>query len=260
MRLGIELGIPVVGRVALVGRRRRRGRGVAARLGPGPGRWRTRRAWCRRAGRGGPCVSGPALLLGLVDQVVMTDRRVRLRHRTRHGDRAFTGVPSTGPGSAARGARAPAVSPPLVVDDDADALAGSARSSTTYPTTTSTTRRGPPTTRSTATAARRSRGGAGRGRPRRTTCATSSATCSTAGSFLELRPACAQHRHRARPARRSHGRRRRQPAEQRAGTLDIDASRKAARFVQWCDAFNLPLLTFVDTSGFEPGTDLEWRA
>ena len=45
----------------------------------------------------------------------------------------------------------------------------------------------------------------------------------------------------------------------RAGTLDIDASLKAARFVQWCDAFNFPLLTFVDTPGFEPGRDLEWR-
>jgi acetyl-CoA carboxylase carboxyltransferase component len=47
--------------------------------------------------------------------------------------------------------------------------------------------------------------------------------------------------------------------KQRAGTLDIDASRKGARFVQWCDAFNVPLLTFVDTPGYEPGTDLEWR-
>ncbi len=45
----------------------------------------------------------------------------------------------------------------------------------------------------------------------------------------------------------------------RAGALDIDASRKAARFVQWCDAFNLPIVTFVDTPGFEPGKDLEWR-
>ncbi len=46
---------------------------------------------------------------------------------------------------------------------------------------------------------------------------------------------------------------------QRAGTIDIDASRKAARFVQWCDSFNLPIITFVDTPGFEPGKDLEWR-
>lgn len=47
--------------------------------------------------------------------------------------------------------------------------------------------------------------------------------------------------------------------QQRAGTIDIEASEKAARFVQWCDCFNLPLLTFVDTPGFEPGKDLEWR-
>ena len=45
----------------------------------------------------------------------------------------------------------------------------------------------------------------------------------------------------------------------RAGTIDIEASEKAARFVQWCDCFNLPLITFVDTPGFEPGKDLEWR-
>jgi acetyl-CoA carboxylase carboxyltransferase component len=45
----------------------------------------------------------------------------------------------------------------------------------------------------------------------------------------------------------------------RAGTLDIEASRKAARFVQCSDAFNVPILTFVDTPGFEPGKDLEWR-
>jgi acetyl-CoA carboxylase carboxyltransferase component len=46
---------------------------------------------------------------------------------------------------------------------------------------------------------------------------------------------------------------------QRAGTLDIEASRKAARFVATCDVFNLPIVTFVDTPGFEPGRDLEWR-
>jgi acetyl-CoA carboxylase carboxyltransferase component len=44
-----------------------------------------------------------------------------------------------------------------------------------------------------------------------------------------------------------------------AGTLDIPASQKAARFVAMCDAFNLPLLTLVDTPGFYPGKDLEWR-
>jgi propionyl-CoA carboxylase beta chain len=42
-----------------------------------------------------------------------------------------------------------------------------------------------------------------------------------------------------------------------AGVLDIDASEKAARFVRFCDAFNIPLLTFEDVPGFLPGTDQE---
>ena len=46
---------------------------------------------------------------------------------------------------------------------------------------------------------------------------------------------------------------------QYAGTLDIDASEKAARFVRTCDAFNIPVLTFVDVPGFLPGTDQEWN-
>jgi len=45
---------------------------------------------------------------------------------------------------------------------------------------------------------------------------------------------------------------------QLAGCLDIDASEKAARFVRTCDAFNVPVLTFVDVPGFLPGTDQEW--
>ena len=44
-----------------------------------------------------------------------------------------------------------------------------------------------------------------------------------------------------------------------AGTLDINASEKAARFVRTCDAFNIPVLTFVDVPGFLPGTDQEWN-
>ncbi len=44
-----------------------------------------------------------------------------------------------------------------------------------------------------------------------------------------------------------------------AGTLDIAASEKAARFVRTCDAFNIPVLTFVDVPGFLPGTDQEWE-
>jgi propionyl-CoA carboxylase beta chain len=44
-----------------------------------------------------------------------------------------------------------------------------------------------------------------------------------------------------------------------AGTLDINASEKAARFVRTCDAFNVPVVTFVDVPGFLPGTSQEWN-
>lgn len=45
-----------------------------------------------------------------------------------------------------------------------------------------------------------------------------------------------------------------------AGVLDINASTKAARFVRFCDCFNIPLLVFEDVPGFLPGTDQEWKA
>ena len=45
-----------------------------------------------------------------------------------------------------------------------------------------------------------------------------------------------------------------------AGVLDINASRKAARFVRFCDAFNIPIVTLVDVPGFLPGTQLEYGA
>ncbi len=43
-----------------------------------------------------------------------------------------------------------------------------------------------------------------------------------------------------------------------AGVLDIEASKKAARFIRFCDAFNIPLLTFEDVPGFMPGREQEW--
>ena len=45
---------------------------------------------------------------------------------------------------------------------------------------------------------------------------------------------------------------------QLAGTLDINSSEKAARFLRFCDAFNIPILTLVDVPGFLPGTEQEW--
>src|SRR5699024_7960645 len=44
-----------------------------------------------------------------------------------------------------------------------------------------------------------------------------------------------------------------------AGVLDVDSSKKAARFTRFCDAFNIPLLVLVDVPGFLPGTDQEWN-
>ncbi len=63
----------------------------------------------------------------------------------------------------------------------------------------------------------------------------------------------------ARMAGRSIGVVANQPAHL-AGVLDIHSSQKAARFVRFCDAFNIPLLTVVDVPGFLPGTDQEWNA
>jgi propionyl-CoA carboxylase beta chain len=44
-----------------------------------------------------------------------------------------------------------------------------------------------------------------------------------------------------------------------AGVLDVESSRKGARFVRFCDSFNIPLLVLVDVPGFLPGTDQEWH-
>ena len=44
----------------------------------------------------------------------------------------------------------------------------------------------------------------------------------------------------------------------KAGTLDIDASDKASRFIRFCDAFNIPIVNLVDVPGYLPGTDQEW--
>lgn len=80
------------------------------------------------------------------------------------------------------------------------------------------------------------------------------------GSFLEVHKDYAENIivGFARLAGRSIGIVANQPASM-AGVLDIDASKKAARFVRFCDAFNIPLLVLVDVPGFLPGTDQEWN-
>jgi propionyl-CoA carboxylase beta chain len=79
------------------------------------------------------------------------------------------------------------------------------------------------------------------------------------GAFLEIQPAHAENIvcGFARLGGHAVGVVGNQPAAL-AGVLDIDASVKAARFVRTCDAFNVPLLTFVDVPGFLPGTEQEW--
>lgn len=81
-----------------------------------------------------------------------------------------------------------------------------------------------------------------------------------ADSFLEIHPDYAENVvvGFARLGGRSIGVVANQPASL-AGVLDVEASRKAARFVRTCDCFNVPLLVLVDVPGFLPGTDQEWR-
>ena len=93
-----------------------------------------------------------------------------------------------------------------------------------------------------------------------TTCTTSSPRCSTTRSSSRSR-SCSRRTSIVgfgRVEGHSVGVVANQPM-QFAGTLDIDASEKAARFVRFCDAFNIPVLTFVDVPGFLPGTDQEWN-
>ena len=95
-------------------------------------------------------------------------------------------------------------------------------------------------------------------RDSRTTCTTCCAASSTTATLLEIQPGWAANIivGFARLGGRSVGIVAQQPAVL-AGALDIDASVKAARFVRTCDAFNVPLVTFVDVPGFLPGVAQE---
>jgi acetyl-CoA carboxylase carboxyltransferase component len=261
VRLGVELGVPVVGAVATSGADVSEGVAslhawgcVARALNDASGVVPTLLAVV------GPCVSGPALLLGLVDQVVMTTDA--FAYVTGPDTvTTFTGMPvSRGElgGAAVHDLRSGVAA--VVVDDDADALAALATILDYLPDHHLDD---PPWFADPDLVDRE--------------CTRAAAAVPDdpsasydvrdvisdvvdAGSLFELR---ARHAPNlvtalARIGGRPIGVLANQPS-QRAGTLDIDASRKGARFVQWCDAFNVPLVTFVDTPGFEPGTDLEWR-
>jgi len=208
----------------------------------------------------GPAVSGPALLLGLADIVVMTDDAYAFVSGPAMVQR-FTGVPvSTRTlGGPAVHARSSGVASILVDDRDA-ALAVLAELLALLPSHTDEL----PPRWPCADPADRLTPEAGAVLPE-------SATGSydvrdilrivvDDGDLLELRAPWAPNLVTALAtiAGRPVGVVANQP-QSIAGTLDIPGSQKGARFVAFCDAFNLPLVTFVDTPGFHPGKDLEWR-
>jgi acetyl-CoA carboxylase carboxyltransferase component len=261
VRTGIELGVPVVGVVATSGADV--GEGVAGLHAWG----RVARALTDASGVVptllavvGPCLSGPALLLGLADQVVMTADAFAYVSGPDTVE-AFTGVPTSRHalgGAAVHGERSGLAA--LVVDDEDDARGALCDLLSYLP---ANSLEDPPRTPSADTIDRdcsRATGAV----PARAAATYDVRTVVTdvldTDTFLELRPGYAANlvTGMGRLGGRPVGVIANQPCR-RAGTIDIGASRKAARFVQWCDAFNVPLVTFVDTPGFEPGRDLEWR-
>jgi acetyl-CoA carboxylase carboxyltransferase component len=261
VRQGIELGIPVVGVLASSGADVTEG--VASLHAWG----RVAGALCDASGVVptalavvGPCVSGPALLLGIADVVVMTSDAFAYVSGPDTVS-AFTGVRVNhrGLGGAAMHERRSGVAA-LVVGDEHQAQQALHSVLDYLPANHLAD---PPRYDSEDPVDRDCRHAAA------TVPASTNAAYDVRDviedvldqeSFLELR------RHHAPNIVTGLGRLggatvgvvANQP-QQRAGTLDIEASEKAARFVQWCDCFNVPLLTFVDTPGFEPGKDLEWR-
>ena len=260
-RLAVESGVPIVGTIASSGADVTEGAAslhawglIAKALGDASGVVPTLLTVV------GPCVSGPALLLGIADVVVMTDEAFAYVSGP-DTVRAFTGIDvdhRTLGGAAMHGARSGVAT--CVVADEAGAQETVASVLDYLPSNhLDDPPRWPcddPVDRDCARAASIV--------PARPNASYDVRVVLDdvldSGSFLELRGR--QARNMVTGLGRLDGRTvgvvANQP-EHRAGTIDIEASEKAARFVQWCDCFNVPLLTFVDTPGFEPGRDLEWR-
>ena len=208
----------------------------------------------------GPAVSGPALLLGLADQVVLTKDAYAFVSGP-HMVQAFTGVPVTnvGLGGAGTHARATGVAS-LLVEDTADAWLAISELVALLPANTDDL----PPVFPNADAEDRPTPEAGALLP-----ATPTGSYDVRdvircivddGELLDLRAGWAANlvTGLGTIGGRPIGIVANQPSTV-AGTLDIPASQKGARFVDFCDAFNIPLVTFVDTPGFYPGKDLEWR-
>ena len=208
----------------------------------------------------GPAVSGPALLLGLADQVVMTEQAYAFVSGPAMV-RDFTGedVSNRSLGGAGVHARQTGVAA-LVVPDGAAARDAVADMLQYLPDNTDE----PPPTLWTADPVDRPTPEAGDLLPLTATGSYDTRDVLRVlvddGELLELRAAWAPNLVTALASLDGQpvGIVANQP-QALAGTLDIAASQKGARFVAFCDAFNLPILTVVDTPGFYPGKDLEWR-
>jgi acetyl-CoA carboxylase carboxyltransferase component len=261
VRLALDAGVPVVGEMATSGADVTEGVASLAAWG------RVARALADASGTvpvvlsvNGPCVGGPSLLLGLADHVVMTaDAYAYVSGPLAAA--SFTGVTTDHAelgGADVHAGRSGVAS--LVVHDETEAAAAVADLLSYLPSNHLDAAppwpADDPFDRPSKVAASVV--------PERPTASYDVRTVigdvCDADSFLEVRAALATNvvTGYARLGGTSVGVIANQPRSQ-AGTLDIEASRKAARFVQCCDAFGLPLLTFVDCGGFRPGRDLEWR-
>ena len=261
VRLALELGIPVVGELSTAGA------DVFEGL-PSLHAWgRVAAALSQASGAVpvifsvvGPCVSGPALLLGMADHVVMTtDAYAYVSGAQAVAD--FTGVTTTREalgGSAVHDTRTGLAS--IVARDTDDARWAVVDLLSYLP---SNYLEGPPVTACSDPVDRPCRAAA-EAVPSRAMASYDmrSVVCDVLDheSFLEVRAATAAN------VVTGYGRLGGVPVgvianqpSQKAGTLDIEAARKAARFVQACDAFGLALVTFVDSPGFQPGREIEWR-
>jgi acetyl-CoA carboxylase carboxyltransferase component len=208
----------------------------------------------------GPVVSGPALLLGLADITVFT-RQAYAYVTGPKSVEAYTGVPVTGDelGGAGAHARSTGVASLVVptveeaLEALADILAYLPDSADHLPPRIATD---DPADRPTPEA-----GDILPATPAGSYDVREIVRCvSDDGEFLELRGSWAPNL--VTGFASVHGHAVGVVANQTqalAGSIDIAAAQKGGRFVAMCDAFGLPLITLVDTSGFLPGKDLEWR-
>ncbi len=261
LEMATELGVPVVGVLATAGVDV--GHGIASLHAWG----RVARAVSAASGVvpvaivvTGPCVSGPALLLGVADILVMTNEAFAYVS----GPRAVQGFTGKEVGNRELGgADVHALHTGLAwaVEDDEDAALDAALHALSY--FPPNNHEEPPVTLSSDPVGRDSEVAA--------SAVPASSTASydvrvvvedvvDAESFFEVRRLHAPNMVTglATVGGMPVGVIANQPS-QTAGAIDVDAASKAARLVQLCDAFNVALLTFVDTPGFQPGKDVEWQ-